>query len=155
MNDKPQNERYKADEIQDELAYDSEVVSGMIGTGPHLVVAKDHVHAPMQTVLDTPVQADALIQALSVRWQAAEIHAPFSRSRFSSDRPFGGDHCKRFQAWPALRGVQTVQLVEDVAATHFDPAMILLDDFVELVGVLAGAASKAMKKSSIDSASLG
>jgi hypothetical protein len=53
------------------VALPGEVVSGMIGTDPHLVVAKDHVHAPVQTVVDAPVQANALIHALSVRWQTA------------------------------------------------------------------------------------
>lgn len=108
----------------------------MISAGPHRVVAKDDVHAPVQTVLDTPMEADALIDALSVRWQAAEIQASLSRSLFSSDRPFGRDHCKRFQVWPTLGGVQTVKLVEDITTTHFDPAMIFLDDFVKLVGGL-------------------
>jgi hypothetical protein len=56
---------------------------------------------------------------------------------FSLDRPLAGDHRERLQVWPALGGVQAVELVEDVAAPDFQPAMILLDDFVELVWRLA------------------
>jgi hypothetical protein len=64
----------------------------------------------------------------------------------SPDRSLGRDHGKRLQVWPALGGVQTFKLVEEIAATHFDPAMILLDDFVELVGCLAWRRLKRTKE---------
>ena len=43
---------------------------GIIGASPHLIVAKDHIHAPVQAVPDTPVQANTLIHALRVRYPA-------------------------------------------------------------------------------------
>ena len=35
-----------------------EVGRGMIGSDPALVIAEDHIHDPMQTVLDRPMGAD-------------------------------------------------------------------------------------------------
>jgi len=46
----------------------SQVVSSMIGASLHLLVGKSHIH--------TPMHANALIHALSVRRQAADIGAP-------------------------------------------------------------------------------
>ena len=57
--------------------------------GPHLVVAKDQVDAPVQAILDTPLEANALVHPLSITRLAPEIQTPFSRSLFSSDRPLG------------------------------------------------------------------
>lgn len=94
----------------------------MIGACPHLVVAKSHIDAPVQAVLDTPMQANALVHTLSVRRQTTDTGAPLGRGRFPPDCSFGGDHGKRLQIGPTLKGVQTVKLIEDVAATHFDSA---------------------------------
>lgn len=68
----------EAEQVQDELVQDSEGVSGMIGADLHLVVAKSPIHAPVQTVFDTPLQANALLHALGVRGQAADIGAPLA-----------------------------------------------------------------------------
>lgn len=57
---------------------DGEVVGGLIGTRTHLVIGKDYVHAPVQTVLDAPMQANGLTQSFSVGRQAAEIETTFN-----------------------------------------------------------------------------
>jgi len=36
---------------------DGEVVGGMTGTGAHLIVGEDDIHAPMQAVLHGPMSA--------------------------------------------------------------------------------------------------
>jgi hypothetical protein len=56
--------------IHDEVAQDRQVVRGMIGASPHLVVGRSRLHAPVLTVFDTPVHANALIHGLGVRRQA-------------------------------------------------------------------------------------
>lgn len=48
----------RADEVQDELAQDRQVVGGMLGACPHLLVGKGHMHAAVHASLDPPVQAD-------------------------------------------------------------------------------------------------
>ena len=141
-------------EVQDEVTQDGEVLSGVIGTSAHLVIAKDHVHAPVQTVFDAPVLADGVIHSLCVGSQAAEIEAVLNGG-FSLACPLAGDHRERLQVWPALGGVQAVELVEDVAALDFQSAMVFLDDFVNLVWCLAWATAKALMKSPIDSARVG
>jgi len=35
-----------ADEVHGDVFEDGEIVSGMAGTGAHLVIGEDHVHAP-------------------------------------------------------------------------------------------------------------
>ena len=72
-------DRGEADETQDEVAQDRQVVRGMIGADPHLVVGKSRLHAPVQAVFGTPVHANALIHVLGVRRQAADISAPSGR----------------------------------------------------------------------------
>jgi hypothetical protein len=76
-------------EVKSLLQVNSTATLPASSVGPHLVVAKDHVHAPVQAILDTPAQANALVHALSIRRQAAGIQMPFSRSLVSSDRPLG------------------------------------------------------------------
>ncbi|MBL8401070.1 MAG: hypothetical protein JNL00_08500, partial [Candidatus Accumulibacter sp.] len=44
--------------VEDPLAQDRKVVGSMIGTRARLIIAEDDIHAPVQTVLDTPVLAN-------------------------------------------------------------------------------------------------
>ncbi len=55
-----------ADEIQDDMTEDGEVMRGVTDAGAHLVIAKDDIHAPVQAVLHPPVLADGMIQSRSV-----------------------------------------------------------------------------------------
>lgn len=52
-------------------------MAGMISPGAHLVIGKDHVHAPVQVVFDRPVLADCSGNAFSLSWQAADIQTLF------------------------------------------------------------------------------
>ena len=65
--------RSKAQKVQDELAQDSEILSGMIGASAHLIVADDDIHATMQAVLDTSVPADSVMHALRVEEQSNRV----------------------------------------------------------------------------------
>src|SRR5438105_3028897 len=47
-----------SDEVVGHVLYGGEVGRGVIGADAALVVAEDHVHHPVETVLDRPVAAD-------------------------------------------------------------------------------------------------
>lgn len=128
--------RSKTQDVQDELAQDGEILSGMIGMSAHLVVAEDDIHVPKQAVLGVPVHADGLVHALRVGEQAAQVGTTINRG-LPLDRPLARHHRERPQVWPALRRVQAVNLVEDMAPPNFEAAMVLVDDFVKLMRRLA------------------
>jgi hypothetical protein len=44
-------DRINADEVEGDVFEDGKVVGGMTGTGAHLIVGEDDIHAPMQAVL--------------------------------------------------------------------------------------------------------
>lgn len=96
----------------------------------------------MQTILDAPVLADGPIHSLCVGSQAAEIEAVL-HGGFSLDGPLTTDPRKRLQVLPTFRREHAVEWVEDVTASHFQPATVFLDDFVHLMRRLAGRGVKA------------
>lgn len=99
-------DRGEADVVQDELAQDSQVVSGTIGAYPHLVVAKGHIHAPVQAILGTQAQADCSF----MRYCASGARLPVSErrsvdGRLSSDRSvvITANDGRSGQRWGACR----------------------------------------------------
>lgn len=124
--------RVKTNEVDDELLEDGQIVSGVAGSGAHLIVGKDDIHAPMETVLDRPVLTNHPGSAFSVRGQAAEVIAGFKRC-FSLDRPFRLDDHKGHEVRPLRRVVQAVELIEDETAAMLDPTVILFDRLEEPV----------------------
>jgi len=46
--------RVKADEVQGDVLERGEIVGGMSGASPHLIVGEDNIHAPVQAVLSHP-----------------------------------------------------------------------------------------------------
>jgi len=127
----------KAQEVQDELTQYGEIVSRMIRTSAHLVVAKDHVHTPAQTVLDPPMLADGVIHPQRVGRQAIDIEKTVESRCFPLDRPFADDHRERLDVWLAFGGVQAIEQSEDRAAPDFQPARLLLDHCMKLMRGLA------------------
>ena len=63
----------EANEIEGEVSQDSDVVRGMFGTGPHLIIVKDD-----QTIFDLPMGTHGLIQSGGIWGQAGEVEALLS-----------------------------------------------------------------------------
>ena len=78
-----------------------EVVRGVTGAGPHLVIAKDDIHAPVQAVLHPPVLADRMIQTRGICRQTGNVETILKR-RLAFDRALRGDNSKRLEVRPAL-----------------------------------------------------
>ena len=103
-------------------------MGGMPGAGAHLIVLKNHIHAPVQAVFHRPVSPDRLPNALRVGSQAADIEPPFPCA-FAFDQALGVDHDEGFQFRPLLGIVQTLQLGKGIATTGLDPPMVFFDGF--------------------------
>lgn len=143
-----------ANKIECEMAQDGEVVGGMIGTSAHLVIGKDDVHAPMEAGFNGPVLAHGVIELCGIWPQTGDVVAMFE-CRLAVQGALGSDHGEGLQVGPALRSMQTVELVEDITAALLQSAVVFIHVFVELVRCFLGAAWKAAKKSRSESAKIG
>lgn len=54
---------------------DREVGRGVVGSQPGFIVAEDHVHDPMEAVLDGPVAADDRPQQVGRQDQRCDVEA--------------------------------------------------------------------------------
>lgn len=105
---------------------DGEIVRGMLGTDPHLIIGEGDVHTPMQAILDRPMRTNGGEQPGRIGRQAAEVETPLNGG-FALDATLGLDHRKGFEIRPLVGLGQTVELIEGEAAADFDPSMIFLD----------------------------
>src|SRR5947208_7901743 len=99
------------------------VMGCMTGAGTHLIVLEDHIHTPVQAILNRPVSAYRVTDALGVRGYTADVNSPFPRG-LVLDRTLRVDHHKGFQLWPLLWFVQTVQLSKGIATTGLQPSVV-------------------------------
>lgn len=91
----------EAEKIEDEATDDSEIGSGIFGTGPHLVVVQCDVESPMDTVLDAPMSSHRVPHNDGIWGDAADVQAPLTTG-FTVNRPLRLDHPEHFQVWPLL-----------------------------------------------------
>ena len=56
----------ETDEVEGEVLEDGEVMCGMLGTGPHLIIGEGDVHAPTQAILDRSPHTNSGEQTESV-----------------------------------------------------------------------------------------
>ena len=67
--------RCSPDEIDGHVLDDGHVLGSVAGAESRLVVTKDHVEHPVQSVLDPPVGADGAGEGGGVEWQRGQIVA--------------------------------------------------------------------------------
>ena len=63
-------------------------MGGMAGTGPHLVIGKGDVHAPVQLILHGPMASHGLCQAFCIGTQAAKF-VRINQSKQATQRVVG------------------------------------------------------------------
>ncbi len=117
-------DRMEPDEIEGDVLEDGEMARSCFGAGAPRVVVERHIHDPVQSVLDRPVRADGLTDAFGAGGQSADIQAPFPDG-FVADGAFRFEPGEGAHAFPLLRLVETLPLIEDGAAGGFDAAVIL------------------------------
>lgn len=122
-----------------------EVSGGIALTDTAFVVAKDHVHHPMQAVLDGPVAANDWPNLLGRMRQGGDVE-PCLPLGFVSGFARGFDHDDAFQPWPAVAFPQPANLMQDRIVSRFDAAVIAIHGFVaadpgvfEILGFLLGS----------------
>lgn len=98
----------------------------MPGSDPHLIVTKDDIHAPVDAVLHAPVRPDSMCDALCIRSKTADVVTAL-QAGLVAHSPLGLQHHESAQSWPAFWLWQALELVENMAATNLQPAMVLLD----------------------------
>lgn len=107
----------------------------MPGSDPHLIVTKNDIHAPVDAVLHAPVRPDGMCDALCIRSKTADVVTAL-QAGLVAHSPLGLQHHESAQSWPAFWLWQALELVENMAATNLQPAMVLLD-MLEVRMVLA------------------
>ena len=98
----------------------------MPGSDPHLIVTKNDIHAPVDAVLHAPVRPDGMCDALCIRSKTADVVTAL-QAGLVAHSPLGLQHHESAQSWPAFWLWQALELVENMAATNLQPAMVLLD----------------------------
>ena len=113
------------EQVQRKMLDDGHVVSGMVGSGAHLVISENDIHAPVQVVLDGPMLTNGYGDSISMSRQAAQIETLFGAG-LSLYPAFGFDDSKRGQPRPLFAAVQARQGIKRIAAACLDTPVILL-----------------------------
>ena len=115
-----------ADDVVSHMLDGGEVGGDMVGSDPALVIAEDHVHDPVQAVLDGPVAADDRPQDGRQKHQRCDVKACLVLD-FSGDvsRALDHDHC--VQAGPVVTFLQPDDIMDDGGGPGLDAAVIAID----------------------------
>ena len=71
-------DRVKADEIQGEVLQHRQIVRGVLGSRPHLILREGDIPAPMQTVLYPPMGTNRMCRTFCIRRQAGNVVTMFN-----------------------------------------------------------------------------
>ena len=121
-----------------------EVGGRMIGSDAAFIVTEDHVHHPVEAVLNGPMTSDDRSDLVSEPDQRGEIEARFALDLVDE---FAGalDHDDRFETGPIMAFLQPIDIMEDRVRPGFDTAVVAIDRLIaadmgilEAVGLLLG-----------------
>jgi DNA invertase Pin-like site-specific DNA recombinase len=90
-----------ADQILRPVFYRREVGRRIFGAHPAVVVAKHHVHDPMQAVLHRPMIADHRSDQIGQQRRRGDVKPRFLRD-LAVDFACALDHDEAFQSWPVM-----------------------------------------------------
>ncbi len=121
-----------------------EVGGGMFGSDAAFVVAEEHVHDPVQAVLDRPMASHDGAHAFSRQVQRGDVKARLTFDP-AVDLAAGIDDDDAVQAGPGVALAQPAYVVDDGGGAGLDAAVVAFDGFVstdrgvlEAVGLLLG-----------------
>ena len=118
-----------SDQVVGHVLDGGEVGRGVVGSDPALVIAEDHVHDPVQAVLDRPVAADDRTQQVRRQHQRGDVEACLPLD-LSADLARAFDHDDGLQARPVVAFLQPGDIVDDGGGPGFDAAVIAIDRLV-------------------------
>src|SRR4051794_30730264 len=138
-----------ARQVQRHVFDGGEVGWGVVGSDAAFVIAEDHVHDPVQTVLDGPMASHDHGQAFG--WQAQrsdeEPRFPFDRA---ADLAEAVDDDDALQAGPVGALLQPGDVVDDGGGPGLDAAVIAVDGFVPAAGGLFEAVARLLGHEEFD-----
>ena len=103
-----------------------EVSGRVVGPDAALVVAEDHVHDPMQLILDRPVVSDDGPHEVCRQTQRSDVDARLGRDRaIDLPRTFNDDNAVQPRPFVAL--TQPFDVLDDGRGAGFDAAVIAVD----------------------------
>ena len=121
-----------------------EVCGCVIGSEAAFVVAKDHVHNPVQPVLDLPMASDRRPDLVGEPGEGRDIEAGLALD-LVGDFPGAFDHDDALQLRPVVAFFEPGDVVDGGVASGFDAAVIAIDRLVaadlgilEVIGFLLG-----------------
>jgi putative transposase len=116
----------RPDEVLRHVPNCGEVGGRVAVADPAFIVAEDHVHDPVQAVLNAPVVADGRCQMVGRQGRGGDVEPPFLFNLIGGF-PHAFDHRQRGQAGPVMALAQPVDVVHDGQGPGFDPAVLAID----------------------------
>src|SRR3954464_4256610 len=122
-----------ARQVQRHMLDGGEVGWGVVGSDAAFIVAEDHIHDPVQAVLDGPMASHDHGQAFGRQAQRSdeEPRLPFDRATDLADAVDDDD---AVQAGPVVALLQPGDVVDDGGGPGLDAAVIAVDGFVPAAG---------------------
>ena len=121
-----------------------EIGGRVIGSDAAFVVAENHVHHPVETVLDRPVAADDGAEPACEACQRGDVEAGLALD-LVGDFARALDHDDALQPWPVVALLQPIHVVDRRVGAGFDAAVVAIDGLMpgdrrilEAVGLLLG-----------------
>jgi hypothetical protein len=105
---------------------DGEIGWSVIGSDAGFVIAENHVHDPMQTVLDAPVGSDGGCDDVGGIAQRGDVEPGFALD-LGAGLAFAFDDHDAVQAWPVVPFSQPVDIVNDGGFAGLDAAVVGVD----------------------------
>ena len=106
-----------------------EVGGRVIGSDAAFIVAEDHIHHPMQAVLDRPVAADDGAELAGEPGERGDEEAGLALDpAFDFARAL--DHDDALQPRPVVALFEPIHIVDRGVGPRFDAAVVAVDGFV-------------------------
>ena len=133
-----------ADQIVSHVLEGREIGGSVISADAAFVVAKNHVHNPMQAVFHTPMPPHDRPELAREPDQGGQVEAGLLLD-FSIDFTPALDHENTLQSGPIMALLQPADIVDRRIGSHFNAAVIAVDGLVatdvsilETIGLLLG-----------------
>src|SRR5258707_13114335 len=98
----------------------------MFGSNTALIIAKDHVHDPMEAILNSPVTAHDGAKEMRQHNQRRYVKAGLPLD-FSADFAAALDHDHGLQSGPVVAFLEPFDVFDDSGGSGLDPPVIAVD----------------------------
>ncbi|GAJ30015.1 hypothetical protein AA0498_0666 [Acidomonas methanolica] len=103
-----------------------EVCGSIFGPDAAFIVAKHHVHDPVEAIFDRPVTADDRAEEVRRHEQGGDVIPGFA-FHLAIDLALAVDHDHGVQARPAMAFLQSFHVMDNSGGHGFDATMLAID----------------------------